>query len=292
MTTHHTNDAASPMLIALDIDGTLVASGRNIPEGTVRAVADAIDAGHHIVLATGRSLVGVTPIVRRLGLRDGWVVASNGAVTARITRRHSLLLEDVRTFDPTAALRRAWAAIPDALVAVEVVGYGWRVSHRFAPGLLNGRQRIVREQDLWEQPTTRAVVQAHGVTDLLADIRSTGVTATPAGTDWIDITAVGLSKASAADTVRRALGIVPEATLAVGDGMNDIELLTWAARGVAMGHSPEQLKAVADEVTGTIDEHGVVAVLRPLAVPQPSAPPSDPDRDRHSPTSASTAPSG
>lgn len=264
MTTHHTNDPASPMLIALDIDGTLVASGRDIPEGTVRAVADAIDAGHHIVLATGRSLVGVTPIVRRLGLRDGWVVASNGAVTARITRRHSLLLEDARTFDPTAALRRAWAAIPDALVAVEVVGYGWRVSHRFAPGLLNGRQRIVREQDLWEQPTTRAVVQADGVTDLLADLRSTGVTATPAGTDWIDITAVGLSKASAVETVRRALGIGPEATLAVGDGMNDIELLNWAARGVAMGHAPEQVKAVADEVTGTIDEHGVVGVLRSI----------------------------
>jgi hydroxymethylpyrimidine pyrophosphatase-like HAD family hydrolase len=250
------------MLIALDIDGTLVASGHDIPDVTVRAVADAIDAGHHIVLATGRSLVGVTPIVRRLGLRDGWVVASNGAVTARITRRHSLLLEDVRTFDPADAVRRAWATIPDALVAVEVVGYGWRVSHRFPPGLLNGRQRLVRDQDLWGQPTTRAVVQAEGVTELLADIRSTGVTATPAGTDWIDITAVGLSKASGLELVRSALGIVPEATVAVGDGMNDVELLTWAARGVAMGHAPEELRSIADEVTGTIHEHGLVGVLR------------------------------
>jgi hydroxymethylpyrimidine pyrophosphatase-like HAD family hydrolase len=256
--------ADSPMLIALDIDGTLVASGRDIPDVTAQAVADAIDFGHHIVMATGRSLVGVTPIVRRLGLREGWVVASNGAVTARITRRHSLILEDVQTFDPTAAVRRAWAAIPDAFVAVEVVGYGWRVSQRFAPGLLNGRQRVVHEQYLWGQPTTRAVVQAEGVTDLLADIRSTGVTATPAGTDWIDITAVGLSKASGLEQVRASLGIVPEATVAVGDGMNDIELLTWAARGVAMGHAPEELRSVAGEVTGTIEEHGVVDVLRSI----------------------------
>jgi hydroxymethylpyrimidine pyrophosphatase-like HAD family hydrolase len=264
VTTHHTEGVAAPLLIALDIDGTLAASGHDIPGATVRAVADAIDAGHHIVLATGRSLAGVTPIVRRLGLRDGWVVASNGAVTARITRRHCLLLEDVQTFDPTAAVRRAWAAMPDALVAVEVVGYGWRVSHRFAPGLLNGRQRIVREQDLWRQPTTRAVVQAEDVTELLEDIRSTGVTATPAGTDWIDITAVGLSKASGVELVRSALGIVPEATVAVGDGMNDIELLTWAARGVAMGHAPETLKSIADEVTGTIDGHGVIDVLQSI----------------------------
>lgn len=262
--TTHIEGVTSPLLIALDIDGTLLASGRTIPEVTIRAVADAIDVGHHVVLATGRSLVGVSPIVRQLGLRDGWVVASNGAVTARITRRHSLLLEDVQTFDPTAAVRRARAAIPDALIAVEVVGYGWRVCRRFAPGLLNGRQRIVREQDLWGQPTTRAVVQAEGVTELLADIRSTGVTATPAGTDWIDLTAVGLSKASGLEIVRSALGIGPEATVAVGDGMNDIELLTWAARGVAMGHAPEQLKSVADEVTGTIDEHGVVDVLRSI----------------------------
>lgn len=258
----------SPLLIALDLDGTLVPPGGEVPETTVRAVAGTHDAGHHIVIATGRSLVGVPPIVRRLGLREGWVVASNGAVIARITRRHSLLLEDMQTFDPTTAVRKVWAALPDALVAVEVVGYGWRVNQRFAPGLLNGRQRVVREQDLWEQPTTRAVVHADGVTDLLADIRSAGVTATPAGTDWIDLTAVGLSKASAVEKVRSALGVVPEATLAIGDGINDIELLTWAAHGVAMGHAPGALKAVADEVTGTIDEHGAATVLRSLAVPQ------------------------
>lgn len=260
--------ADSPILVALDLDGTLVPSGREIPEETVRAVVDAVDAGHHIVLATGRSLVGVSPIVRRLGLREGWVVASNGAITARITRRHSLLLEDMRTFDPAAAIHLVRAARPDALIAVEVVGYGWRVNQRFAPGLLNGRQRIVREQDLWEQPSTRVAVQADALTDLLADLRSTGMTATPAGTDWIDLTAVGLSKASGVEKVRSALGVFHEATLAIGDGINDIELLSWAARGVAMGHAPEALKAVADEVTGTIDEHGAVAVLRSLAVPR------------------------
>ena len=101
-------DGRSPLLIALDLDGTLVPSRGEVPETTVRAVAGAQDAGHHIVIATGRSLVGVPPIVRRLGLREGWVVASNGAVVARITRRHSLLLEDMQTFDPTTAVRKVW----------------------------------------------------------------------------------------------------------------------------------------------------------------------------------------
>ena len=55
-----------------------------------------------------------------------------------------------------------------------------------------------------------------------------------------------------------------EATVAVGDGHNDIEMLAWAARGVAMGHADEPVRAVADEVTGTIDDDGAVAVLRSL----------------------------
>lgn len=72
-------------MIALDIDGTLTEVGRSdVPEPTARAVAAARDAGHHIVLATGRSLVAVLPIIRSLNLTSGWMVASNGAVVARL----------------------------------------------------------------------------------------------------------------------------------------------------------------------------------------------------------------
>ena len=79
---------------------------------------------------------------------------------------------------------------------------------------------------------------------------------------WLDLTPGGVSKASALEEVRRRLGVEPFETMAVGDGGNDAEMLAWAARGVAMGHAPAALRAVADEVTGTIDDDGVVAVLR------------------------------
>jgi hydroxymethylpyrimidine pyrophosphatase-like HAD family hydrolase len=58
--------------------------------------------------------------------------------------------------------------------------------------------------------------------------------------------------------------VQPFATVAIGDGGNDREMIQWAARGVAMGHAPEDVRAVADEVTGTIDDDGAVAVLRSL----------------------------
>jgi hydroxymethylpyrimidine pyrophosphatase-like HAD family hydrolase len=52
--------------------------------------------------------------------------------------------------------------------------------------------------------------------------------------------------------------------VAVGDQRNDIEMLQWAARGVAMGNAPEEVKAVADEVTGSVEEAGLAAVLESL----------------------------
>ena len=56
----------------------------------------------------------------------------------------------------------------------------------------------------------------------------------------------------------------PRHTVAIGDQRNDLEMLRWAARGVAMANAPEEVKAVADEVAGHVDDDGLVAVLRSL----------------------------
>jgi HAD superfamily hydrolase (TIGR01484 family) len=255
-------------MIALDVDGTLAHDGY-IPDMTVAAVQATLGAGHHVVLATGRSLVGVVPIIKRLGLRRGRVILSNGAVTAWINGRR-LVIEDVVRFDAGPVLQRACAAIPDALVATEVLGKGYRVNARFPDGLLNGRQQVVkRDHNLWEAPTTRAVVHAPGVARLAVELGWSGVTVTPGSTveagDWLDLTAPDLSKATALETARQRLRVAPEHTIAVGDGHNDRQMLHWAARAIAMGQAPAEVQAAADEVCGTIHEHGVVHVLRSVS---------------------------
>jgi hydroxymethylpyrimidine pyrophosphatase-like HAD family hydrolase len=52
--------------------------------------------------------------------------------------------------------------------------------------------------------------------------------------------------------------------VAVGDQRNDLEMLRWAARGVAMGQAPDEVKQAADEVTSDVDDDGLVPVLRSL----------------------------
>jgi HAD superfamily hydrolase (TIGR01484 family) len=255
-------------MIALDVDGTLAHSG-HIPDVTVAAVRGVLAAGHNVVIATGRSLIGVEPIIKRLGLRRGHVVCSNGSVTASINGRR-LIVENAVRFDAGPVLQRAGEAIPDVLIATEILGKGYRVNVRFPDGLLNGRQHIVRrERDLWAAPTTRAVVHVPNASRLARELRRFDVTVTPGSTtdpgDWLDVTAPNLSKASGLEAVRRRLRVAPEHTIAVGDGQNDLRMFEWAARAVAMGNAPTEVQAAADEVCASITEHGAVDVLRSVA---------------------------
>ncbi|MDN5756892.1 MAG: Cof-type HAD-IIB family hydrolase, partial [Micrococcaceae bacterium] len=91
-----------------------------------------------------------------------------------------------------------------------------------------------------------------------------GVAYSVGWTAWLDIAAEGITKASAIEALRGELGFEVQHTVAVGDGRNDIEMLGWAGRGVAMGQAPDEVKAAADEVTTTVDEDGLANVLRSL----------------------------
>ena len=261
----------APLLVALDIDGTLVTYDGVLSDATRDAVGELVAAGHHVVIATGRSVHSTVDIWRALDLRDGWAVCSNGAVTVRIDpdaergwREHEVI-----TFDPTFAIRLLVEEFPAVRFAVEELGEGYRLNAEFPPGELTGTQSVVSLDELCSKPVTRLAVRAPEATDeefdhLVSRLGLHDVTYAVGYTAWLDIAPAGITKASALESVRRELGVAPELTVAVGDGRNDVEMLTWAARGVAMGHAVPEVRVVAAEVTGTIDDDGVLPVLRSL----------------------------
>jgi hydroxymethylpyrimidine pyrophosphatase-like HAD family hydrolase len=246
-------------LVALDIDGTLVDDESRIPSGTVEALDLARAAGHEIVLATGRSLIGLLPIAVRLGLTDTWGVCSNGALTVRLDRSAPSGYDviDARTFDTRPVIRKALEVVPAVRIAVEEVGWGWRTNHPFEPGELNGQQKLVTVADLVARPATRIAIVTPEIRRFTDALHATGVTVTPMGPDWLDIAARDVNKAV-------HLNIAAERTVAVGDGVNDLTMLAWAARSVAMGHAPAIVRSAAGETTGTIEQAGALAVLRSL----------------------------
>lgn len=262
----------TPRLVALDIDGTLLTHDGVMSDAVRQAVADARAGGHELVLASGRSLVAMLPIADLLGIREGWMVASNGAVTVRLdpATPQGWALEEVVTFDPGPALRLLREQLPDARYAVEDLGVGFRMNALFPEGELDGEHRVVEFEELWSGGTvTRVVVRSPESTsdqfhELVERLGLDDVTYAVGWTAWMDLAPLGTSKATALELVRERLGIDAGRTLAIGDGRNDVDMLRWASRGVAMGHADDVVQGAADEVTGTIDDDGAAQVLRTL----------------------------
>lgn len=256
--------------MALDIDGTILDHDQRLSD-RVRAAVARVDAVDHVVIATGRSLFSTLPVLDRLGLERGWAVCSNGSAILRLDPElpDRYELTDLVTFDPTAALELLREHLPTALYAVEEVGRGYRLTAPFPDGELDGEQLLVPFVDLLHTPATRVIVRAPDLEsrdflDLVARLGLHEVSYAVGWTAWLDLAPAGVSKASALETVRQRLGVAPERTVAVGDGRNDLEMLGWAARAVAMGNADPEVQQAAGEVTGHVDDDGLVPVLESL----------------------------
>jgi hydroxymethylpyrimidine pyrophosphatase-like HAD family hydrolase len=258
-------------LVALDVDGTVLRYDGTVSPPVRAALDDVRAAGLHVVLATGRSVAALVPVAHDLGLTSGYAVCSNGAITLELDPEaaEGYRLLDVVRFDPGPALRALAVELPGVLIAVEDVGVGFRVSAPFPADELAGEHTVVGFDDLASRQATRVVLRAPDSTpeefhEIMQRVGLHEVSYAIGWSAWMDLTPGGVSKASALEQIRQRLGVEPFATVAVGDGGNDLEMLRWAARGVAMGHAAPALREVADEVTGTIDDDGVVPVLRSL----------------------------
>jgi HAD superfamily hydrolase (TIGR01484 family) len=268
-----------PKVVALDIDGTLLkwveGAGQTyeeIPPRVYAAVRRAFDAGAHIVLASGRSPHGMTVIADLLDLPgDGpgddsdrlWVVASNGAV---VFRYPPVEVVHEETFDAAPAVAAVLEHHPRALVAIEERGRGYRVSKPFPHGELSGVQFITSVHQMVAGPVSRVIIRDPTATvddfvELAARLGLHGTDYIVGWTAWLDLAPMGVSKASGLAHVIERLGVTPDDVLAIGDGRNDIEMLQWAGRGVAMGQAVQEVIDAADATTGTVYDDGAAVEI-------------------------------
>lgn len=252
-----------PRLVALDIDGTLIDHSGSVSPRVIRALSRITDAGCTVVLATGRASFEVVELFGALGLPELLAVCSNGAVIATMPDGRIVASE---TFDPSDLLRTFLEQVPGALVAAEVIGEHYAVTAEFPAGEMFGPHVVMPLAEILERPVPRVIVrdpaQTPGdFTRLIAEFPIDDASWAVGFQAWLDIMPLGVTKASGLARVADQIGILQEEVLAIGDGLNDVEMLTWAGRGVAMGHAPAALHAVADGITGTLLEDGVAAEL-------------------------------
>lgn len=260
-----------PRLVALDVDGCLLEwvrgtdkSEERVSPAVADAVARAVRAGVPVVLASGRSALGLEDVARLLDLPSpGWLVASNGAVVATYA---PLLIERGWSFNARPIVEAVLSRFPEAMIAVEDPGTGYQVNRPFPRGELSGTSTVLAPELIGWRRATRVMVRhpEHSSAALVALVEELGL----AGTDyeahlssWLDLAPVGVSKASGLSFVADRLGLRAADVLAIGDGRNDIEMLRWAGRGVAMGQAPQDVHDAADASTASVRDDGVAVEL-------------------------------
>lgn len=221
-------------------------------------------AGVPVVVATGRSLWAAEDTVTALGLPEVGLVCSNGAVGYDLVRRRELFLEH---FAPAAAMTALASALPSAGFAVERGTRGFVTTPEFTRDFTSRFLHVTSIADAAAEPTTRVVCRAENHSpEVVIDVAKRVLPGTGARwysqrPGWLDLGPAMCSKATGVARLATEAGVDAVDVAAFGDDHNDMDLLSWAGCGVAMGQAPEPVRQAAAFVTGPVSLDGVATAL-------------------------------
>ncbi|GAA4940644.1 Cof-type HAD-IIB family hydrolase [Actinoplanes utahensis] len=256
-------------LVASDIDGTLITGDRTLSPRTLDVLSR---VPVPVVVVTGRPLRWLDQLFEQLPAPLP-AICANGAViydpdTDTVLRTETLPVDLL--LDVTKQLRDA---VPDISLAVEVEDgraflhedtwtIRWEHDHRV--------RVIASPEELTSAPAVKLLARSSTADpdeflELVSSTLGDRVEATRSSSSaLVEISAAGVTKAAGLAWYCERHGITADQVVAFGDMPNDIPLLSWAGRGVAVGNAHPALRAVADEVTGTNDDDGVAVYLSSL----------------------------
>jgi Cof subfamily protein (haloacid dehalogenase superfamily) len=258
-------------LVATDLDGTLVRNDRTVSPRTIEVLRRLDRAGVVIVLVTGRPIRWISPVYDQLGIA-ALAICANGAATydpATDTIVHSAPLEAGALAEACARLR---AAVPGVVFAVERDG-GRQMRHE--PGFPVGPWEANHESvgpatldELLTRPAAKLLVRAGAqppdefTARVGACLHGLAEATNSSSSGMVEVSAAGVTKASALARVARSHAVEAADVIAFGDMPNDLPMLTWAGRGVAMANAHPAVRAAAHDVTdATNEDDGVAAYL-------------------------------
>lgn len=266
-------------MLALDIDGTLVNETRTVPERTRSVVAAALAAGVRVSLVTGRMATSALRFAAQLRLVDP-IVAYQGALVREIRAagddRPGRLLyhEPVSAAGALAAVRWAHAHGMDAHVnhlerfIIQRDDPRWSEYATFLGGLAHPVDDIFR---VLERPVSKvtAVGEPPLPESLIDAARAAlGEIAQPTISHprFIEFVAPGVNKGRAVRWLARRQGIPLEQVMAIGDQLNDLEMVAAVGHGVAMRNAPAELRERARYVAPPVLEEGAATIIEALVL--------------------------
>jgi len=280
------------VLIVLDVDGTLLGPSGTLSSQVRAAVQSAHAAGCLITLATGRRLWAVRPIAEELGIRTP-IILYNGAVVYDLANERELVRAGL-TPEPFAGGLDAIVNAGFQPVVYESPSDGERVytgpaerddeatAHYFVrPAVAAQRINLSLEHlravceplllaAMGSEPEMRALAERVDGTVPGCQTLVERQSFVPDSRWWqVDVTAPGTSKGAALRQLCAIFDIPLQDTIAVGDGINDVELISAAGLGIAMGNAVEEVRQVAAEVVADNAHDGVAEALQRFVLGSP-----------------------
>jgi Cof subfamily protein (haloacid dehalogenase superfamily) len=264
-------DPASVRAVAMDMDRTILPSSLDLSPATLRAVAAVRRAGIEPIIATGRMFASARPYALQLGVTAP-LICYQGALVADPGTGEWLLHRPIDVpiaLEVIAAVRREGFhqnVYVDDRLCVETPSPEARTYAEHA----RLEMVVVGNFDTWlHRPTTKIVVvgEPAPLDDLEARLRSRfddRLFIAKSLPFFLEIASPGVSKGAALRFVCDRLGIDPAATIAFGDGANDLELLDTAGLGVAMADADPALLEIADWTVPPVAQDGVASFLELL----------------------------
>ena len=254
-------------LLALDVDDTLLDENSSLPEKNKRMVAEALGAGVEVVLVTGRMHISALPYHRLLGLQ-GPLISYNGALvkedgqTLRYDPLSPELAERILTLLQGYSLHLN-LYLEDSYF---VENYGEEVRlYEEISGI--SAERVDSLFSVLDQAPIKLLIiepdqELIGqLKTLLQDSFRGQIHLTTSRPGFLEITAAGVNKGRALKWLVEQRGWSPEEVLAIGDGMNDLEMIRYAGLGLVPANASPQLKESADGITLSSSQGGVARAI-------------------------------
>ena len=261
-------------LLVLDIDGTLLDKNGVISAEDKEALARVCALGLPVSLSTGRVVTACSELIRQLSL-DSYHIFFDGALVVNPSRGKEIYVQPIdkmlvkqsSEFAHKNGINLEFYSVDRYFVERETWASDIRRDFYSTPPTVVDISQLWRKERIIKGVLTLRSPEERDRAELLylqfKDILGFSLTKTPAypEVDFINVLAPGVSKGKALDTLAAFLGIPLAEVMAVGDGPNDISLLTSAGLAVAMGGAPDELKAVADYVTLDVDHNGLAEAI-------------------------------
>lgn len=266
-------------IIFIDVDGTLCNDEGLVPESAAIAIKEARKNGHLVYLCTGRSKAEIFDYIMEIGF-DGIIGAGGGFVeigdemlyhkkVSEENVRHLVDFFNEHNVDFYIESNGGLYASKNLIPKLEKIIYGdvkndpaakykkENTPNHFIECLITG-------QDLYRDDVNKVCflepkeIFFEKIKEEFKDEFEVIHCTVPAfGDDSGELGVPDVHKATAIEILLKHLGIDVKHTIALGDGLNDIEMFEFCQVGIAMGNAKPGLKEIADEITDTHDEDGI-----------------------------------